>query len=239
MENRQHVQIPSSNLEEMGLEMKDLVIYAYLKKHYNHITKESFPSLDTLVKESGISKPTVIKCLDRLQQQGYINIIKKGKYNRYTFSDVNKFEIYSFDFLEDNNLSTSDKAYIICMQPHMYKNPELGIGKVTYSELDIARMLNIDLRTLRKYENHLQQGDNPVLTLVPSKKKDPETGLLINERVFNFEAYNNILALKFREIDDKLNDKVSREDYNKLLREFNEFKKKMTTTEIKEDDIIL
>ena len=32
---------------------------------------------------------------------------------------------------------------------------ELGIGKVTYSELDIAKMLGIDLRTLRKYENHL------------------------------------------------------------------------------------
>lgn len=65
------------------------------------------------------------------------------------------------------------------MQPHMFKDSNLGVGKVTYSELDIADRLGIDLRTLRKYENHLQQGDHPIMTLVPTKKKDPVTGLAI------------------------------------------------------------
>lgn len=212
--------------------MRDLVIYAYLKKHYNHITKESFPSFQTLSDESGISKPTVMKCVDRLEKAGYISITRVKKVNHYTFSDINKFEIYSFDFLEDPSLSTSDKAYIICMQPHMFKDSNLGIGKITYSELDIAERLGIDLRTLRKYETHLQQGDHPIMTLVPTKKKDPVTGLPVQERIFDFEAYNNVLALKFKQIDDALEDKVSRTEYEKLLREVKELRMQLLATDV-------
>lgn len=232
MNNEQFVKVPNIDLKAQGLEMKDLVVYAYLKKHYNHVTRESFPSFSTLASESGISKPTVMKCVERLEQAGYITINKIKKVNHYTFSDVNKFEIYSYDFLEDPSLSTSDKAYIICMQPHMFKDSNLGIGKITYSELDIAERLGIDLRTLRKYENHLQQGDSPIMTLVPTKKKDPVTGLAIQERVFDFDAYNNLLALKFKQIDNELQDKVSREEYDKLLKEFKELKMQLLTTEV-------
>lgn len=232
MNNEQFVKVPNIDLKAQGLEMKDLVVYAYLKKHYNHVTRESFPSFSTLASESGISKPTVMKCVERLEQAGYITINKIKKVNHYTFSDVNKFEIYSYDFLEDPSLSTSDKAYIICMQPHMFKDSNLGIGKITYSELDIAERLGIDLRTLRKYENHLQQGDSPIMTLVPTKKKDPITGLAIQERVFDFDAYNNLLALKFKQIDNELQDKVSREEYDKLLKEFKELKMQLLTTEV-------
>lgn len=241
-ENKQFVQVPNLDLKEKGLEMRDLVVYAYLRKHYNHITGEAFPSFDTIVKESGISKPTVKRAVERLEQAGYIIIIKDKKVNHYKFSDINKFEIYSFDFLDDKTLSVTDKAYIVCMQPHMFKDSNLGIGKVTYSELDIAKMLNIDLRTLRKYENHLVQGDKPVMTLVPTKKKDPVTGLDIQERVFDFESYNNLLALKFMQTDKRLDNlehnTVSRDEYNKLLREFTELKKQITTTEVKEDIIL-
>jgi len=230
--NKQFVQVPNLDLSEKGLEMKDLVVYAYLRKHYNATTKDAFPSFSLLVEESGISKPTIMRAVDRLEAAGYIEVKKDKKVNHYKFSDINKFEIYSFDFLDDKSLSVNDKAYIVCMQPHMFKNSQLGTGKVTYSELDIARMLNIDLRTLRKYENHLQQGDKPVLSLVPTQKKDPQTGLMVEERIFDFEAYNNVLALKFNELDRKIEDKVSKEDYDKLLREFNELKKIVLTKEV-------
>ena len=203
---KQKIKTLRAILTPKGLDMRDLVIYAYLKKHYNAVTRESYPSLDLLAEESGISKPTVVKCLTRLEAANYIMIRKIKRCNHYTFSDIKKFEIYSFDFLEDSSLSTSDKAYIICMQPHIFKDSNLGIGKVTYSELDIAKQLNIDLRTLRKYENRLQQGDRHIMSLIPSKKRDPVTGLIIQERVFDFEAYNNILALKFQQIDSELKD---------------------------------
>lgn len=111
----------------------------------------------------------------------------------------------------------------------MFKDSNLGIGKVIYSELDIAKKLGIDLRILRKYENHLQQGDKPVMTLVPTKKKDPITGLLVQERVFD---YNNLLALKFTQIDEEMKDKVSRAEYDRLLAEVKELKKQLLTKEV-------
>ena len=227
----QFVKVPTKELKERGLDMKDIVIYAYLKKHYNHVTKEAFPSMDLLVKESGISKPTVMKCLNNLVKEDYIQIKKKGKPNHYTFSDVNKFEIYSFDFLDDPTLTTNQKAYMICMQPHMFKDKDLESGKITYSEMDIANILNIDLRTLRKYESGLQQGDKPILTIVPTKKKDPLTGLAIQERIFDFAAYNNLVAIKFMEVQEELNTKASKEELqheiNKLTKENEMFKKEL------------
>lgn len=229
--SKQFVTVPNINLEKCGIEMSDVLIYAYLKKHYNRITKDSFPSFSLLAEESGISKPTVMKCVDRLEKAGYISINKIKKVNHYTFSEVNKFEIYSFDFLDDTTTSPKDKAYMVCMQQHMYKNPDLEIGKVTYSELDIARMLKIDIRTLRKYESSLQHKDNPIMTIVPTQKRDPQTGLLIEERIFDFAAYNNLLALKFQEVTDDIS--ALKEDYKRLQKRIAELEKEKNTEEVK------
>jgi len=40
------------------------------------------------------------------------------------------------------------------------------------------------------------------MTLVPSSKIDPETGLRLNDRVFDFQAYNNLICIKFNKLDD-------------------------------------
>lgn len=236
MNSEQFVKVPTIDLKNTGLEMKDLVVYAYLRKHYNPLTKESFPSLDALSKESQISKPTILKAISRLKAAGYIFIEKIGRINHYTFSDLKKFEIYSYDFLDDKSLTTADKAYLICMQPHMFRNGSSRCGVIEYSDLSIARQLNIDLKTLKTYENHLQQGDRPVLTLVPTAKRDPETGLAIQERIFDFESYNNILALKFQQIDEELDSKVSKAEYDStiknLMNRIKELEKQLNTTEV-------
>ena len=71
------------------------------------------------------------------------------------------------------------------------------------------------------------------MTLVPTKKKDPTTGLAMQERIFDFEAYNNLLALKFMQIDEEMKDKVSRVEYDKLLAEVKELKKQLMAQEVK------
>lgn len=71
------------------------------------------------------------------------------------------------------------------------------------------------------------------MTLVPTKKKDPMTGLVMQERIFDFDAYNNLLALKFMQIDEEMKDKVSRIEYDKLLAEVKELKKQLMAQEAK------
>ena len=141
------------------------------------------------------------------------------------------FLTISYIYLPDTTISPKDKAYMVCMQQHMFKNPDLEIGKVTYSELDIAKMLKIDVRTLRKYESSLQHKDTPIMTIVPTQKRDPQTGLLIEERIFDFAAYNNLLALKFQEVTDDIS--ALKEDYKRLQRRVAELEKEKNTEEVK------
>lgn len=56
-----------------------------------------------------------MKCVGRLEGAGYISIRNIKKVNHYTFSDINKFEIYSFEFLDNKEISPKEKAYMICM----------------------------------------------------------------------------------------------------------------------------
>ena len=74
-----HVQVPNVDLKREGLQMKDMVVYAYLKSHQNSSSGECFPSLQCLVQESGLSKPTIIKCIERLEKSGYIYIDRSGR----------------------------------------------------------------------------------------------------------------------------------------------------------------
>lgn len=229
-----HVQVPNVDLKREGLQMKDMVVYAYLKSHQNSSSGECFPSLQCLVQESGLSKPTIIKCIERLEKSGYIYIDRSGRYNRYTFSDYKKFEIYSFDFLYDKSFDIQDKIYIMNMQRYMYKDEISGRGVVQYSDFDIANMLNIDIRTLRKYEQHLLKNHN-VMQLVPSKIKDPNTGLYINERVFDLESYHNLLCVKFRQIDDDVN--TIKEENKRLWQEIDKLKKQIRYSQVEDASI--
>ena len=40
MNNEQFVKVPNIDLATQGLEMKELVIYAYIKKHNNNVKKD-------------------------------------------------------------------------------------------------------------------------------------------------------------------------------------------------------
>ena len=79
MSEKQHVQLPNNMTKSGELSPKDLLVYVTIKRHLNSTTKECFPSLDTIVKESGISKPTVRKSIELLKKIVYnIFILFKG-----------------------------------------------------------------------------------------------------------------------------------------------------------------
>jgi len=67
-------------------------LYPVIKSFVNWKTGCSFPSVDTLVEYSGLSKPSVFKGLNELEELGYIRTVKNpGKKTQYTL--IEKFQI--------------------------------------------------------------------------------------------------------------------------------------------------
>lgn len=67
-------------------------LYPVIKSFVNWKTGCSFPSIDTLVEYSGLSKPSVFKGLNELEELGYIRTVKMpGKKTQYTL--IEKFQI--------------------------------------------------------------------------------------------------------------------------------------------------
>lgn len=199
-ENKQHVEIPSVDLKENGLENIDPYVYACIKRYMNAKTKQSFPSLQSLIKDSQLSKSTIVKSIKRLESAGFIKVIKEfGKSNTYVFNDVKKFEMFSYDFLDKKDLTPKEKAYLVASQQFMFKGEKLG--GITFSSQKLADNIGLSLPTLRKCEQSLEEKGILTKNLI---KRDNSTGLGVYERVYDFDKFANLIALKFYEQDEKL-----------------------------------
>ena len=71
------------------------MIFIYLRMHSDNTTGRSFPSLNTLAKETGLSKRTVQRCLLELQEKGAVSIEHRcndrgTQSNLYTIYDTAK-----------------------------------------------------------------------------------------------------------------------------------------------------
>lgn len=200
MDNKQHVQVPTMNLVEEGLTYSDPFIYACIKKHMNNETKQAWPSNSHLTKISGMTNKTITESIKRLEKAGYISVKREyGKPNIYTFNEYKKFEIFSYEFLDREDLTPREKSYLIVSQPKMFKNNTSGV--ITMSTQTFAESIALSPKTLRKYEKTLV--DKGLLELVPYKN-DNATGTPVYARHYNFESWSNLVALKFMEQDDRL-----------------------------------
>lgn len=232
----QHIQVPKMNLKAEGLEMNDPYVYACIKKYMNQHTKEAFPSNSTLVKVTGLASNTVIQAITRLEKAGYLSVKREhGKPNIYTFNDYKQFEIFSYDFLDNPDLTPKEKSYLVASQQFMFKSPELAQGKISYSSDKFAGLIGLTPKTLRKYETTLK--DKEVLTTVPIKR-DNATGLAIEARVYDFEKMFNLVAMKFIETDNRLDEHEHEIDFLKQQIEFLTGELKAMQQKKKEDIIL-
>lgn len=201
MEEKRHVQVPTMDLKAEGLANTDPYIYACIKKYMNTHTKQAWPSNSTLTKISGLSAKTVIEAIRRLEQAGYISVQREyGKANVYTFNDYKKFEIFSYEFLDRSDLTPKEKAYFITVQPFMFKNDKSGT--ITFNTNTLAERISLSVNTLKKYEQILKEKN--LLDLVPIKQ-DNATGMPVYARHYDFDQWSNLVAIKFTEQDERLN----------------------------------
>ena len=71
------------------------LVFIYLGMHSDNSTGRSFPSLNTLAKETGLSKRTVQRCLSELQEKGAVSVEHRSndrgtQSNLYTIYDTAK-----------------------------------------------------------------------------------------------------------------------------------------------------
>lgn len=226
--NKQHVQLPNNMIKKDGLEPRDLLVYAVLKKYMNNESKECFPSLETLSKESGYSINTIRNSIKLLQANNYISIRKEGRKNIYRFNPYKNFEPFSYDFLEFD-LDPNEKAYILASQQFMIKDQD-GIGKTTYSNETLSEKLNISSRTITRLDNSLVE--KGYLNIVKTKAKDPETGLFINEKFFHLDELGQAIIWTLQKHDEEIEElkettSSNSKDLKIVLRENDSLKKEM------------
>jgi DNA-binding GntR family transcriptional regulator len=199
--NKQHVQVPNDMLKNGNIKLKDLLIYASIKKYMNKYTKEAFPSLKTLSELSGISIPTIRKSIKTLVQHRYIIVRKEGRKNIYKFTSYKNFEPFSYNFLEQENVTTMEKSLVLGLQQLMYKDVE-GYGKITIPDADIAKKVNTSLKTLKRTFHSLQ--DKGLLNIVATKIRDKETGLFVTEKIFHLNKLEQEIVFILQNHEDRI-----------------------------------
>ena len=229
--NKQHVQVPNKMTEEHNdLKPGDILVYATIKRHMNKDTKTCFPSLDTISKECGASINTIRSSIQNLINSGYIETEPYGRGKLYRFLKWDKFEPFSYDFLDNKNLSFKEKAYILVTQQYMFKDKDSQDGILTYSNVDLANKINLTPPTISKLNNSLMEKN--ILSINTTSLKNQETGLPIKEKVFHLtklqQAIVFILGNHEERIQENTNDiSLLKERLDKLEKENKKLKREI------------
>lgn len=79
------VMFDSGDVQRMGSQA--FTIYAYIKSCVNYDSSDSFPTVEVIVKDTGISRAQVFKELPKLVEMGYLASRKQGRKTIYTLCE--------------------------------------------------------------------------------------------------------------------------------------------------------
>lgn len=200
-ENKQHVQLPNNMTKEGILNPQDLLVYVAIKRHVNKDTKEAFPSLQRLCQLTGASINTVRKCISRLEENGHIKIEKRGRQNYYTFSQYENYEPFSYEFLDKEDLTFQEKAYIIASQQYMFKDIK-GLGKISMSNKEISERINLSESTISKCNRSLSAKE--YMQLIKLNVTDKDYGTAIQEKIFYLDELGQAVIWSLRNHEQRI-----------------------------------
>lgn len=162
-----HVQVTnsvSSNITSEKTNKKkhytDLLVYACLKKYMDKSSKISVVTLRQVASETTLSLGGVQAGIKRLEEADDIQKIKitNKNQNGYKFnSKSEKFEMFDYDFLNNEFLTVQQKSFMIAVQKYLYINKETGVGKTTYSNKELAMYTGISERVISERRRELEE----------------------------------------------------------------------------------
>ena len=224
----QFVILPKKEVGDQ-LQKYEILIYVAIRRYMNKNTMKAYPSLDRIQKDTGVSKATIIKIIKNIINKGYMQQeSKKGVGAIYTFNNEKSFEPFSYEFLDNENLTKAEKLQILCTQQYMFK--ENGVGKISYSDNELAEKTGLNRNTIAKTNQSLMQ--KGFATQVTLATRDPETGLMNKETIYHLDEIGQAIVFKLKEHDDRIvkneEDIESLKKDNELLRrELNEIKREL------------
>lgn len=156
-ESKQHVQVPDPIKKNRDLKPVDYLVYANIRRYMNKDTKTCYPSLSTIARDCDLSIPTIRTSINRLEQCNLITTIKQpGHSTIYKFKELLKdFERFTPEFLDNPDMTSEEKAYVIGLQSQSFKNEDYAV--TTYSNSELSENLNIPERSIRRYNQSLKE----------------------------------------------------------------------------------
>jgi hypothetical protein len=206
----------------LDLTPQDLLIYLSIKRFMNSETKEAFPSLSKISEVSGASIPTIRKCIDNLTESGYLYVYKKGRSNIYRFLKWDKFESFSYEFLDNKDLTFTEKAYLVASQQYMYTDVE-DYGKISLSNAELSSLINMPEKTIYKCDKSLEKKN--LLNIVKTSKHDSETGIAVREKIYHLTEVEQGIIWVLKNHKQQIDKNTA--DIQTLLQEREEQKKEV------------
>lgn len=216
---RQHTQVPNE-MSENDLTPKDQLIYLAIKSYQNGKDGLCNPSLQKIAERSGASIPTIRSSIKRLEDKEYIIIKKNGRGQRYEFSPYKKFEPFSKEFLENDDISFTTKSYLVASQQYMYQDVE-GFGKISFPNTELAERINMPESTIRKCNQELKS--KSYLTIIENESRNIETGCKTETKLFNLNELGQAVIWALKSHEDRI--VKNTEDIEVLKREMERLKK--------------
>ena len=163
-EIKQHIELPTTE-GISDITPQDQLVYLGIRSFMNKDTLEAFPSQETIAERVGCCRNTVRKCIQNLVEKDYLKIRTEGRKQIYIFNRLKQFEPFSYEFLEDKSKSFTKRATLAATQRYM-TGKETGVGKVTYTKMELAKLIN-----------------TPYSTLVRTLRELTEDGLIVNKKL--------------------------------------------------------
>lgn len=211
-EIKRHIELPTTE-GISDITPQDQLVYLGIRSFMNKDTLEAFPSQETIAERVGCCRNTVRKCIQNLVEKDYLKIRTEGRKQIYIFNKLKQFEPFSYEFLEDKSKSFTKRATLAATQRYM-TGKETGVGKVTYTKMELAKLIN-----------------TPYSTLVRTLRELTEDGIIVNEKLpsgqqqmkFQLEKYHQGIVkvlLNHEERIENNEDRISKlENQVRLLQE--------------------
>jgi len=152
----------------------ELAAYVVLGKYADNVTKECWPSLNTIAKDLGRSKTATISAIKGLEDKGVLKITKrkntKGDWDRnhYTLI-INEGSKENLTTPSKENTTTGSKENLTLTRPNITKPTELYSKKIQNSYKDmiveVCRLQKITQNQWGQIENTAKQLFNAGVTV--------------------------------------------------------------------------